>query len=171
MGTFLNKKAISQKAKTVRVRAKQNANGQLNIYDMILSYGYKIQESEFSDKDVQGMILFGNEKIKIFITADQTKEEKLFTLTHLFSHICLDHCMIKNGLFMDFNKPLIDYIYPEEVFKELQANFLTAEILIPRESFLRNLKKYGSDIQLLSNHYGLPDRAIVNRMESLGLFN
>lgn len=139
----------------------------------------KILRENNIHKSIQGMVFIDESDIKIYYNPrynekDLTENEINFILAHEFAHSILHRNEIINMQgFIDFYG--LDNNQNDK--KEIEANILAGEILMPRKVFItlfetaRETKNLKQTKEALSEIFNVPENVIIDRMRYLNLIN
>lgn len=121
--------------------------------------GYKVYTFEPKDDDISGYVNYA--KKKICLNASDIHKRQNFTLAHEIAHILLGHD--KDGEEIDRRTS----IWEPQKQKEIDANDLAGELLLPKEKVLEiwNIRKSFDDV---SDYFDASMQACVVRLERLG---
>ncbi len=135
-------------------------NYPVNLYKIISHLGINLVEESLKN-EISGMLDVKNKKIYIEKTHSQPR--KNFTIAHELGHYCLHQDI--SDTFEDqifFRSNSID-LY------ESQANNFAAELLMPRDEFIKIIKKDINTIEKLAEYFNVSTMAVRVRAKQLNL--
>jgi Zn-dependent peptidase ImmA (M78 family) len=132
-----------------------------HIFDLANKMGISVYKKRFSDPKISAELIRdgSNEPIKIFLSEEEPKERRSFSLAHEIGHLVLHE-----------PKPVahrIDcYSYgtDDESVQELEANFFAATLLMPKDTLAEMLNIHGDNIEMLTKVFAVSRSAIRNRI-------
>lgn len=167
--------AMARKA----ILGDDSRNGRL--FDKVQESGvelYGIRNDKFD-----GMCLWNENKRQpeIYLNVDQPKDRQLFTLAHELGHLFLDYgwapgkSKIKgSGKILSVSFRDKDKSRDTESMNERLANEFAGAFLMPRELVkivISGKPDLNSKLDSIVKHFGVTDRAAVNRLIMLGVIN
>jgi len=139
----------------------------VDITRMANNGGVEVNEVEFDDPEVAGMLITKNGKQIININQEDSEERKRFTIAHEIAHAIL-HPNTTSAMHIDYRQALKNYTNESELTREIQANMLAAALLMPVR-LVRNAWDRLKDVDDVADLFKVSKRAAAIRLESLGL--
>lgn len=141
--------------------------------------GLRIVASAFNG-DVSGALVRTTGAAGIAVNANQSSTRKRFTIAHELAHYLLDHRPDEDHLDWEFTVLRRDQKSAEGTdTREIEANTFAANLLMPREFLVRDLRRFlnrngvlelgESDRMTLARRYRVSDMAMSFRLAGLGL--
>lgn len=135
----------------------------LNPYELISHEGIILQEIDYEDINIRGMIVFGSNVTGISINQNRTSKSKNYIAMHELSHywyhphhtdfVCID-----------------DYINHNND-KEWQANNAASLALMPTKIFSKLFCECGGDLSCLSDYFNVSISAVKYRKEKMQIIS
>ncbi len=152
-----------------------------SLFDIIRMYDdLSVLTADLSQLNINptpsGLILFSEEKYKIYIHDGCSENRKRFTLAHEIWHYCLHKDYLKDtGPFIDndntlYNRPWYFNLSEDLKNKEEEANFFAAEILMPWDLVKEAYNKDDS-LQKLADFFSVSTEAMFYRLKNLSLIS
>jgi len=152
-----------------------------NLFDKVQDSGIKL--FGIRDDKFDGMC-FWNQKTKqpeIYLNVDQPKDRRLFTLAHELGHLFLNYGWAPGKSKIDGNKKILSVSFRDkdkakdtESVNERMANEFAGAFLMPRdlvEKVILNQTDLNDKLDSIVRHFGVTDRAAINRLIMLGVIN
>lgn len=125
-------------------------NPPVDISKLLEKMGVSTIARDFSDIEetlgksmgsILGAAFTNNQKLAIFYKKSDTLHRKKFTIAHELGHCCL-HCPDDESSHIQFRfEPFITLLSKEELEKEKEANIFAGQLLIPKESLMKQYEK------------------------------
>jgi len=129
--------------------------------------GIFVFKHSFKQRTISGFCLADNEFPIIFLNNSTTKTRQIFSLFHELAHLLLGVNAISK-----FDDSHIEFLAPKEKQLEQFCNALAAEILVPGENFMAQIKLLqeinDESIQTLANYYHVSRETILRYFLDLG---
>ncbi len=131
----------------------------LNPFDLIKKEGIHLQEIDYDEPDIRGMIVFGNNATGISINKNRTYKSKVYIAMHELSHFW-------------FHPHNTDYICVNDYIernsdKEWQANNAASLALMPTNILTKLYSECNGDISCISDYFNVGIRAVKYRLQKI----
>ena len=142
------------------------------IIKIMKELGFIVGQQELED-ELSGYIVISEDITKKFgkdrmicVNSKDSLGHQRFTIAHELAHFLFDYSDEKAEF---YNTYRTDDVENEA---EIRANRFAAELLMPEDEFLKQYKKMGNDVQIvtkLAEYFQVSNRAIDRRFIELGL--
>lgn len=145
-------------------------DGYLDIDSVARELGVRIFEVKFTEPDISGAIRKDGEDWEIYVNKDHHINRKRFTAAHELGHYISYQVGSFSKDYLDQNGILTDTMYRkngESNEKEVEANIIAAEILMPQpiiESFIKD----NYSVDEIAKRLGVSMEAVSYRIRNIG---
>lgn len=172
---------VDEFAAMARKAILEDDPGNDRLFDKVQESGielYGIRNDRFD-----GMCLWNERKKQpeIYLNVDQPKDRQLFTLAHELGHLFLDYGWAPGKDKIKGSEKILSVSFrgkdksaDTESMNERLANEFAGAFLMPRDLVEKVISgKSDLDVKLdsITRHFGVTDRAAVNRLIMLGVIN
>lgn len=162
-----------------KILGDDSKNGKL--FDKVQDNGIKLYGMH--DDQFDGMCLWNPQKKQpeIYLNVDQPKDRRLFTLAHELGHLFLNYGWTPEKNEIEGTEKILSVSFRDkdkskdtENFNERIANEFAGAFLMPRDivqKVISNQPDLNTKLDSVIKHFGVTDRAAVNRLIMLGVIN
>jgi Zn-dependent peptidase ImmA (M78 family)/DNA-binding XRE family transcriptional regulator len=136
-------------------------------YEVANSIGVPVFDWGFPD-NISGIFVSDSGKFCIGVNESHPRVRQRFSVAHELGHFVFDR---DRGLMLDFvgSESVQASDDQESLAVEINANRFAADLLMPRDWLIRDVKQYGQDVRFLSKRYEVSEQALWFRLLSLKL--
>ncbi|MBI2485045.1 ImmA/IrrE family metallo-endopeptidase [Candidatus Uhrbacteria bacterium] len=137
----------------------------IDIEKVAAYFGINLVPYDNFPDNVSGMIVRDqngdNENIYIGFNSKQAKVRQRFTVAHELGHFLSGHDDLK----------IVEDTFDKDTVKEREANSLAAELLMPKDFLVADMKLGKYDIPSLASRYGVSEQAMSICLLKSGLLS
>ena len=162
--SLYNVSQIESITDTVHETLNINDDVVVNVIDIAKRLGFDVFESDFTEGNVDGMVINSDSEQSIYVNKNDIPERQRFTIAHELGHIVLHHINQAKEY------QIVDYRSNTEQYdpREHEANNFAASLLMPREKSIYKWNRL-KDVDDFALTFKVSKSAAAIRLNNLGL--